>query len=537
MKQTKRRRALTREDLLGLPAISYLRFSSRPQEKGSSVDRQRETLDRVVAYFELKLDRSLEDRALSASKGHHRKYGNLRVLLDSADRGDFHGQRTVVIVEAMDRLFREGVLDVFPILGQIVRNNLVLVTGDYTIWDEVSIDGAGNHKLIAEINAAKEYAARLSEFAEGGHLKRRVKLTKLAEDPTAPRPLLNGRVPFWLILKAGEYEEHPVYAGIVRSMFRMCADGMPVRQIAKALNAGTVKAPNGGDWRGPRIGAILRDRHVLGFFTPRQQTGTKRKAVGAEVRILKQVVSDELWLAARNVLDDRQKIIVGRRGKDVPNLFTGKSRCSSCGGAMRVDTGGGIRRGVRKRHLICAAYIESKTCTDKRRIDLRYYERPILLTLLSHTHLVPRTRAVDTTVADVSTMRVNLESISQSIATLAPRVGVSQALAAQVEKMAIEADTIRRSISVSEMRISAAAAIATRADDTWRFIKRLVRPAVNEDVDAREQLRTLLAGIKFEIGVSPHGGVDVILGEAVVTIDPPGWDNPSDVDDIDDGVD
>lgn len=528
MKQTKRARALTREDLLGLPAISYLRFSSRPQEKGSSVDRQRETLDRIVAHFQLKLDRTLEDRARSASKGHHRKHGNLRVLLESASRGDFQGQRTVLIVEAMDRLFREGVLDVFPILGQIVRSNLVLVTGDYTIWDEVSIDGAGNHKLIAEINAAKEYAVRLSEFAEGGHLKRRQRLAKFAEDPTASRPRLNGRVPFWLILKQGEYEEHSVYAEIVRSMFRMCADGMPVRQIAEALNKGETKAPTGGDWRGPRIGAILRDRHVLGFFTPRQQQGSKREAVGAEIRILKQVVADDLWLAARSVLDDRRKIIVGRRGRDVPNLFTGKSRCSSCGAAMRVDTGGGIRRGVRKRHLICAAYVESKTCTDKRRIDLREYERPILMTLLASTHLVPRTRAFDTIGADVSAMRVNLESITQSIATLAPRVGVSPVLAAQVEKMAIEADAMRRSISEAEMRSSAAAAAATRADDTWRFIQRLVRPAVNDDVDAREQLRTLLAGIEFQISVSHHGGVDVSFGGSMATIDPPDWENPHD---------
>jgi len=193
VKETKRPRALTRDDLIGLPAISYLRFSSRPQEKGSSVDRQQQTLDHVIAHFQLKHDRSLEDRARSASKGHHRKHGNLRVLLDSVSRGDFSEQKTVLVVEAMDRLFREGVLDVFPILAKIIRNNLVLVTGDLTIWDEVSIEGAGNHKLLAEINAAKDYTSRLSEFAEGGHRKRRAKLAKFAEDPTGVRPRLMAR--------------------------------------------------------------------------------------------------------------------------------------------------------------------------------------------------------------------------------------------------------------------------------------------------------------------------------------------------------
>ncbi len=33
-------RELTREDLIGLLAISYLRFSSKPQEEGTSLKRQ-----------------------------------------------------------------------------------------------------------------------------------------------------------------------------------------------------------------------------------------------------------------------------------------------------------------------------------------------------------------------------------------------------------------------------------------------------------------------------------------------------------------
>jgi len=78
---------ITPADLIGPLVISYLRFSSSPQEKGTSIDRQQETLDRIIAHYQLVLDHSLTDRALSALKGRHRTRGKVADLLAAIDKG------------------------------------------------------------------------------------------------------------------------------------------------------------------------------------------------------------------------------------------------------------------------------------------------------------------------------------------------------------------------------------------------------------------------------------------------------------------
>ena len=105
-----------------------------------------------MRHFEFVLDRTIEDRAKSASKGHHRKYGNLAVLLEAARRGDFLQNPTPLIIEAMDRLFREGVKDIFGVLGERIDAGLIIITGDKSVWDEVTVNDPGlSHKLLAEI--------------------------------------------------------------------------------------------------------------------------------------------------------------------------------------------------------------------------------------------------------------------------------------------------------------------------------------------------------------------------------------------------
>lgn len=230
--------ALTREDIRGLPALSYLRFSSRPQEKGSSIDRQVETREEVVRHFDFVLDRTIEDRAKSASKGHHRKYGNLAVLLEAARRGDFLQNPTPLIVEAMDRLFREGAKDVFGVLGEMIDAGLIIITGDKSVWDEVTVSDPGlSHKLLAEINAAKLYTDRLAEQARSAHAGRRKKLAVLAQDSSAPRPRVNGRLPGWIIetddrtVPFYPYALCPIHSPTVVRIYVEASKGTPIRVI------------------------------------------------------------------------------------------------------------------------------------------------------------------------------------------------------------------------------------------------------------------------------------------------------------------
>jgi DNA invertase Pin-like site-specific DNA recombinase len=128
-----REKKITPADLKGRPYISYLRFSSAPQEKGSSIERQQETLDRIVSHFGLVLDRALEDRAMSASTGTHRKKGELGDLLTLINEKEIP-TGTVLTVESIDRLTRERFFDVFDMLKTIiVTGGLIIITGDLTV--------------------------------------------------------------------------------------------------------------------------------------------------------------------------------------------------------------------------------------------------------------------------------------------------------------------------------------------------------------------------------------------------------------------
>ena len=77
---------------------------------------------------------------------------------------------TVLAIEATDRLFRENMFDAFDLLKRlIVTGGMVIITGDLTEWDVASINSNLAHKLVAELNAARAYSERLSDYATGAH--------------------------------------------------------------------------------------------------------------------------------------------------------------------------------------------------------------------------------------------------------------------------------------------------------------------------------------------------------------------------------
>ncbi len=526
-------------DLRGRRAISYLRFSSSPQEKGSTIERQQAVLDSILSRCGLVLDQALMDKALSASTGHHRKRGHLGDLLKLVERKEI-APGIVLIVEAIDRLTRERFFDAFDVIKTLIKGGLILVTGDLTVWDDEAINSPMNHKLVAEINAARAYTDRLRDLSSAAHASRRRKMELLADNPVAPGVILNSRPPGWLIREGMHYVLHPDHAQTVRIIYQMCRDGNSVRQIAAKLNGdGVALLGNAGgvgtEWRAPRVGQILRDEKVLGFVQPCIRVGNKRVPTGNRVKLYPQVIDASAWVQARELLTSRRDQLKGRRGRLVANLFTGKVFCATCGGAMRVDTGGRTRKdGSRQRKLLCARFAESKTCGDRTRYDLHHYEPLILLEIAARSSVVPRgtpqsTRAAAETLAAV---RIKVEMLAESIATLAPRIGSSATLADQVERMSKERDALRRKADVLEVEQQAASAGVSRSREVWDFIKALIRPALSGDAGARERLRSLLSRVDFRIvgdRETPIGGVLLTVAGETVTIEPAGYqDEPDD---------
>ncbi len=462
--------ALTREDIRGLPALSYLRFSSRPQEKGSSIDRQVETREEVVRHFEFVLDRTIEDRAKSASKGHHRKYGNLAVLLEAARRGDFLQNPTPLIVEAMDRLFREGAKDVFGVLGEMIDAGLI-ITGDKSVWDEVTVNDPGlSHKLLAEINAAKLYTDRLAEQARGAHAGRRKKLAVLAEDSSAPRPRVNGCLPGWIIETDDRtapfypYALCPIHSPTVVRIYVEASKGTPIRVITQGLIRGGVprmrwsKDGPEAPWTRSRVGAILKDPLVLGYKRPMRWFDGRRQNIGAPVKLFPAAVDAKLWKATRSALEARRTLGgrgTGKSGFAAPNLFTGRCVCPACGNGLRVYTGGNPspkRGGRMHRTLVCGRWIENKTCENRQRYDLWHFEAPVLGAILELTELAPpRLTEEGALSAELAALEVEMEQKEGGMEFLLGRVGKSETARKQYVVLEADLDEMRRRAAV--MRI------------------------------------------------------------------------------------
>ena len=155
-------------------------------------------------------------------------------------------------------------------------------------------------------------------------------------------------------------------AAVVRRIFQLCADGYGLTRIAKTLNAEAVAPPraHGRGWAPTAIREILhRDLYHGVVVWNRSQKivrrGTKaqrKRPVSDWLRLPApelQIVSDELWDAARRRLAGTQNTFRPRAGQPrdrldlvSPYLLSGLGRCGLCGGSLiAMSRHHGRRRG------------------------------------------------------------------------------------------------------------------------------------------------------------------------------------------------
>lgn len=514
-----RSRALNLVDIRGWKAISYLRFSSSLQEGNDSIARQRAALDHAVREVGLELDRSLEDHAKSASKGHHRTKGELGLLLFAITEGAVP-QGTILIVENIDRLTREGVLDAYTMLATIIHAGVVLlVCGDeeLELYDEAAINGRAGDRLHSDIRAAYKYTKRLAQFQRSQQKRRREQALR------GEKVIPNGIVPGWLDRDLNTRTHHlNQHAGTIERIFRECVKGASARQIAAGLNRDGVLTMQGAAvWRAPRIGAILRDDAVIGYWTPTQLQGKTRVPAGPPAPIYPPAVGHGLWQEVQNALSARRGITRGAIGTTVPNLFTGHVFCGSCGGTLRIDTGGGLRGGRRKRHFLCGAYMDAKTCAVSVRYDLDVLERRLVWKLARMIRLVPKTaRTMNAHAEQIAGLRIGIEQ--QEAMVLGYMRNSSPTVQTAVAKLAAETDSMRRRAEALEHEAAVLAAERTAAEEFWPVLRATIAPALRGEVEARDRLRGLLSRHAYRIvgDKDDLGGLIIHAGTAQSCIHP-----------------
>jgi DNA invertase Pin-like site-specific DNA recombinase len=253
-------------------AYSYIRFSTPDQAKGDSLRRQTE---RAAAYCERRgwaLDSSLtlRDLGVSAFRGKNAAVGNFRTFLDAIKTGKV-APGSVLIVESIDRISRQGIDEGYDLIKGILKANVLLVT----LSPEREFDREATRSLskgALEIQLILERAAEESE--------RKSERVRQAQGENLRRARENGevlarRAPAWVEERNGKLVLNPGRAAAIRRIFEWAAGGLGIRLILRKLS--DEKVPpfgSSGRWTHSYVGLLLRDRRVIGEHQPRRQDGS-----------------------------------------------------------------------------------------------------------------------------------------------------------------------------------------------------------------------------------------------------------------------
>ena len=240
-------------------AISYLRWSTDPQTFGDSERRQVEATKAFCARHELSLDesRALRDPGVSAFRGKNARRGDLAGFLDAVKSGRVPKGATLVI-ESLDRLSRDELEEAGDMIRGILKHGVRIgnIRRD-KILDRSSLDSLLD-VMETTMWLAHEESAKKSMRNKADWVNKRAKMGRGI--------VVTKRCPWWLAVKEDRsgFTQVDDKVALVRSMFADANQGKGCPAITKALNLANIPSPTGKLWTFAVVGALLRDRRVLG---------------------------------------------------------------------------------------------------------------------------------------------------------------------------------------------------------------------------------------------------------------------------------
>lgn len=307
-------------------AYSYIRISSKKQERGEGIRRQLERADAYAKKHGLEIDTQLQDIA-SGYHAKHVTHGALGAFLDLVKEGRIEAG-SVLIVESLDRLSRADVISAQAQLLTLLSAGIDVVT----LTDEArySRDRDFTQLIISLtiMSRANEESSRKADFSLKYHSQR-------LNDIAAGHKRHIVKLPRWLdqtrIDGSKEYDYSlNRHAETAKEIFRLYNKGLGASVIAQRFNQQSIPVyETKTKWHVNGILRVIRsivakgdyqvDDVVLPDFFPA-------------------VVSRKEWQIANDRLSKQDR--TGRRGKTVTNLFSGLTKCFVCGGNARVVGGG-----------------------------------------------------------------------------------------------------------------------------------------------------------------------------------------------------
>ncbi|WP_426017364.1 recombinase family protein [Brevundimonas sp. DWR2-3-1b1] len=356
-------------------AIIYVRFSSKQQEKGSSVERQLELCRTHIARMGWEEVEVVEDLGRSAWKGDHLSRGNLGILADRIRRSEI-GRDHVVLVEKLDRLSRLEVRKTQRWLEDMTDLGVAFATVDggriYTA-DSLRANLMETMEILMRGQLAHQESQQKSERVQSA-----IAIKRKAARATGA--IMNKRIPGWLSVEGDRFVVREDRAAVVRLIFDWTIEGLGARIIARKLNERSDtpswgKNPKG--WDPTWIAELIMSPAVEGDYQPTTIIDGRKVAQGDPIFGYYQhrIVSADRVAQARAARRDRTKTGGGHR-LNFSNLFTGSIKCRSCGSAMTMRNGRTTRASVE-----CGSHYRGRGC-DQKSVQFAAFERQALDLLL-----------------------------------------------------------------------------------------------------------------------------------------------------------
>ena len=155
-------------------------------------------------------------------------------------------------------------------------------------------------------------------------------------------------------------------AGMVREIFRMCADGNGAKIIAMQLNKNE-RLNRGRRWNKNTVLNLLKNRIYIGQIVFNRTNHVTKAVRPQDEWIITQahepIIDEATFMAIQSKFEDR----AASEGGGSPNscfVFTGLLKCGKCGSAMHTTSAKG--RSKRYHYYNCASALRGEDCEPRR---------------------------------------------------------------------------------------------------------------------------------------------------------------------------
>jgi DNA invertase Pin-like site-specific DNA recombinase len=305
-------------------AYSYIRFSSKEQEHGDSLRRQMDDTEKYCIDNKLTLStKSYKDLGISAFKEKHR--ASLTDMLAAVNDGVIKSG-DYIILEALDRLSRQGIDKTREITREILRKGVLIVI----LQDKLLLTEKSLNDLSAVI--------RIAVAADIGHQESVLKSKRVQDAKNEIKRKLkqgefvNKRTVYWLKKNSSKScyefnEQKPV----IELIINLRKGGLGFHGIASHLNNQTDYKPRFAKfWSDQTIREFIKSPVLYGAY----QVGSVKNGKfipdsdGLVFDYFPKLITFEEWKKLQPELINRTG------GNSKHNHLAGIVRCSKCRGAM-----------------------------------------------------------------------------------------------------------------------------------------------------------------------------------------------------------